>query len=167
MKKAQDLSQCPGCFCMTKTIKGLCGKCKTEKNKAYVQTQYRDKVNKQSSSDMGKTHGQKKHDCSNTDEYIDSPDGAMCACGKPISKKLRKGIDDLWEKTGPVGVSQWLEQGKKYCYLDYWAKEIISCLPEKTFPERESDEFDAGWAEARAYFLNNLKKKGLSPNKDL
>lgn len=91
--------------------------------KKYVQTQYR-------------------HQCSNTDEYIDSPDGAMCACGKPLSKELRKEIDDLWRKTGmkemgikglkkddivvpkdfPMGVSEWLRIGKKYGYYDYWMK---------------------------------------------
>jgi len=27
-----EISLCPNCFCMTKTIKGICGKCKEKKN---------------------------------------------------------------------------------------------------------------------------------------
>jgi len=31
----EKISLCPHCFCMTKTIKGKCGKCKCRKDKGY------------------------------------------------------------------------------------------------------------------------------------
>ncbi len=34
----QDISLCKSCYCMTKTIKGKCGKCKADKSQNQVQT---------------------------------------------------------------------------------------------------------------------------------
>ena len=31
MKKKEDISLCKSCYCMTKTIKGKCGKCGARK----------------------------------------------------------------------------------------------------------------------------------------
>ena len=35
----QDISQCPNCLCMTKTVKGKCGKCKEIKSTPIQETE--------------------------------------------------------------------------------------------------------------------------------
>lgn len=90
---------------------------------------------------------------------------------KNHTKKIIEGLQkDTWDSSSevPMGVSQWMEYGKKYRYSEFFIEtikkeereriiKIIEEVPD-IYPNFESDDFDSGLQRMKKVILEKLKK---------